>query len=202
MVAFWYSDARQLLLPHMLPGLPAEPAAPALLSPQVAFSRKEQLVILERCLQLLEEAVDDHVQLNSHVWNSVIYVAACTKQLQRAFQLLDQMQSAGVSTDEHTYGSLIEACVLAKEPELAQRLFNNAMREVGSAECCRGAAGVLQRFWCRRCCSTAVLQQMQAGARAHASSLLMPLGGVHTCCLPAHTSGVAAWPCCEAPCRL
>lgn len=120
----------------------------------MAFSRKEQLVILERCLQLLEEAVDDHVTLNSHVWNSVIYVAACTKQLQRAFQLLDQMQSAGVSTDEHTYGSLIEACVLAKEPELAQRLFNNAMREVGGVVCCWGAAEGLHRGWCRQCCNS------------------------------------------------
>jgi pentatricopeptide repeat protein len=123
----------------------------------VATSRKEQLVILERVLHCLEEALNGHMKLNAHVWNSVIHVAARSQQLQRAFQVLDQMQAAGVAADEHTYGSLIEACVLAKEPELALRLFENALREVG--RCCgracacrwRLAHGCWRRHWTWPC---------------------------------------------------
>ncbi|WIA13975.1 hypothetical protein OEZ85_002539 [Tetradesmus obliquus] len=89
--------------------------------------RKDQLVILDRAYQVLQEAMDAGVHLETPVWNALLMCAGRCRQLQRCFEVLDLMTGAGVPSDPITFTCLIEAAVLAGETEMAQRVFARAM---------------------------------------------------------------------------
>ena len=82
-------------------------------------------------LKVVEEAEAAGLKLQAPVYNSLLVCAGRSGQLERAFEVLDMMADRGVRPDVITYGSLLEACVLASRQELALKIFNTALREVG-----------------------------------------------------------------------
>jgi pentatricopeptide repeat protein len=88
---------------------------------------REQLVVLERAFQVLQQALDGGVHLETPVWNALLICAGRCRQLQRCFEVLDLMTAAGVPSNDITFGSLIEAAVLSGEIDMAQRVFARAM---------------------------------------------------------------------------
>jgi len=80
---------------------------------------------------VVTEAEAAGIKLLAPVFNSLLVCAGRSGQLERAFEVLDMMADRGVRPDAVTYGSLIEACVLASRQELAIKIFNSALREVG-----------------------------------------------------------------------
>lgn len=53
--------------------------------------RKDQLVILDRAFQVLQDAMDSGVHLETPVWNALLMCAGRCRQLQRCFEVLDLM---------------------------------------------------------------------------------------------------------------
>jgi len=89
--------------------------------------RKTQLVLLERALGVVDEALSAGASLDAPAWNALLLCAGRAGQLQRAFEVLDRMTGAGVAPTSATYCGLMEACVLARRPALALRVFRRAL---------------------------------------------------------------------------
>lgn len=113
---------------HVYGSLLAALAGAMLRNPQVMSDRKEQLVLLERAVMVMDNAMKAGVFLDAPVWNALLCCAGRCCQLQRAFQILDDMQRKGVAPTAVTYSNLIMACNLAEEPTLALRVYNRALK--------------------------------------------------------------------------
>lgn len=99
---------------------------------RVVKDRKEQLVLLERAFQVLQDARKLNVRLRTPVLNALVTCAGRCNQLERAFQVLDEIEAAGLQPDVVTYGALLQACILAGQPEKALAVYRTA-REAGAA---------------------------------------------------------------------
>jgi len=95
----------------------------------VAHERKDQYVLLERAMNLVEQAESSGIIIGAPVYNSLLMCAGRAAELARAFEIFDHMVSRGFPPDAFTFGSLIEASVTAGQPELAHKIYLSALRQ-------------------------------------------------------------------------
>ncbi|KAI3428088.1 hypothetical protein D9Q98_006471 [Chlorella vulgaris] len=91
--------------------------------------RRQQLVLLERAFQLVEDMKGAKIPTDAAVWNALVTAAGRAAQLQRAFNVLEDMLHNGTRPNDRTYASLIDACARAGDKELALRVYRKARRE-------------------------------------------------------------------------
>eukprot|EP00803_Ostreobium_quekettii_P011523 evm.model.scf_535.6 EVM.evm.TU.scf_535.6 scf_535:44271-50781(-) len=101
--------------------------AQAMKNPQL--ERREQLVLLERAVHLLEDMKNSNLKPDTANWNTLMGCAAQAGQLPRAFEMLQSMEESGCIPDAFTYSVLIDACSKANDKDAALKVYKRALKE-------------------------------------------------------------------------
>lgn len=72
--------------------------------------RRQQLVLADRALALLNLLPQTGRQADTALWNALVECAGFSGQLARASSLLEEMSLAGCSPDSRTFVALVTAC--------------------------------------------------------------------------------------------
>eukprot|EP00210_Caulerpa_lentillifera_P001772 g1702.t1 len=96
--------------------------------------RRQDLVLLERAVDLLQDLHDYKIGPDTTMWNILVSCAGRAGQLHRAFNLFRQMKEFHCTADSNTYCSLIDACVKAKDRQLGLKIYRLAIEEVPQVE--------------------------------------------------------------------
>ncbi|GMH32599.1 hypothetical protein BSKO_00433 [Bryopsis sp. KO-2023] len=94
-----------------------------------SMKRRQQLVLVERSFNLLEDMREDNVNPDPMLWNILITCTSRAGQLQRTFEMLQRMQQEGCLPDAYTYSTLIDACTKSGDNELALKVYHRALLE-------------------------------------------------------------------------
>lgn len=93
-------------------------------------SRREELVILDRAINILNDLKEYNIKADITLWNGLVTCCAKAGQLQKTFEIIQLMEDNNCKPDSFTYTSLIHACTNVEEREVALKIFSKALKDV------------------------------------------------------------------------